>query len=491
MLRKRRNLLFKDMGVALASVQFIASVIFCFLLFSLNMLPDRYSVGITVILLLLSFIVFLLQGKYVSGIVGKVFSVVMIAALIFGSSLLTDLNATLKSITAGGNVQKEKINVYIMADREIPTDAEASEFVYGIMASTQGESLDNMIAIMTDKFGGEAPRTAEYKTAEDLAEALYTEQVDAIILGESFVSIISDIEAYANFETDTKILYSEEFSIAIDSGTANLDSDTMIIYISGNDKTGSVEGFHRSDVNILAVVNTKTREILLVSTPRDYYVNLKFNDGTYSALPDKLTHAGNYGVEVSMNTLETIYDIDIDYYFRVNFTGFIEIVDALGGVDVYVPKNFTAQGAGTVFTQGNAHLSGAEALDFVRERYAFAGGDNRRGSAQMEVITSLLNKVMSPSVISGYREILDSLQRYFQTNIPSELISSLVKKQIDEGGDWNITSTSVEGTGSSEYTNSYPRQKLSVFLRNSESEAAAKELIQKVLNGESLESEEE
>ena len=192
-----------------------------------------------------------------------------------------------------------------------------------------------------------------------------------------------------------------------------------------------------------------------------------------------------------MNTLETIYDIDIDYYFRVNFTGFIEIVDALGGVDVYVPKDFTAQGAGTVFTQGNAHLSGAEALDFVRERYAFSGGDNRRGSAQMEVITSLLNKVMSPSVISGYREILDSLQRYFQTNIPSELISSLVKKQLDEGGDWNITSTSVEGTGSSEYTNSYPRQKLSVFLRNSESEAAAKELIQKVLNGESLESEEE
>lgn len=489
---KKRKLLLKNIGIALSVLQFIISVIFCWELFEFNMLPNRYSIGITVILFLLCIITLLLQFRYKPGIFGKIISVIIIIALLFSSSIISDFNNTFKSILDNAKTQKEKINVYIMADREIPTDIEASDFTYGVLSSTHGESFESMMTILKDKFG-DKPKTAEYKTTAELTEALYSGKVEAIILDESFISFITEIEEYVNFETETKILYSEEFSISIKTTDRDLDSDTLVVYITGNDQKGSVSAKGRTDVNILAVVNIKTKEILLISTPRDYYVNLKFDNGNYSSIPDKLTHSGNYGISVSMNTMETIYDnIDIDYYFRVNFTGFIKIVDALGGVDVYVPKNFKANGNGTIFKKGNAHLNGEQALDFVRERYAFANGDNRRGEAQMEVITALLKKIMSPSVISGYSQIIDSVQRYFLTDIPTELISSLVKMQIEDGAEWNITSASIEGDNTYEAVYSIQDgRKYSVALRNKEDEDEIKEMIQKVLDGEHLSSDDE
>lgn len=483
-------MLLKNIGIVLSSVQFIISAIFCVQLFRFNILPDRYTIGITVILLLLCVITLLLQSKRNPGIVGKILSVIITVALIIGSAVVSDISSTLNNMISNSATQKEKINVYIMADRKIPSDGEAAEFTYGIMASAQGESLDNMMKVLTEKFGKE-PTTAEYKTAEDLAEALYTGKVEAIILSESFIPVITDTETYANFETDTRILYSEEFSIAVESSDKGLDSDVMMIYVSGIDKYGSVEGVSRSDVNIAAVINVKTKEILLINTPRDYFVNLKFDSGKYSSTPDKLTHAGLYGINVSMNTLETVYDgLDFDYYFRVNFTGFMKIIDALGGVDVYIPKNFTGTVYGTKFTKGNTHLTGQMALDFVRERHAFADGDNQRGRDQMAVISAIIDKATSPAVISGYAEILDSLQRYFQTDIPQSVISSIVKMQIEDGAKWNITTVSVEGSGAFEVPYSMSTRQW-VMMRDKSGESEVERLIEKVVNGESLKTEDD
>ena len=486
---KKKILFFRNIGIALSVLQFIISVIFCWQLFELNWLSEISNIGITVILILLCVITLLLQSRYKAGIFGKILSVILIVALVFGSVLIGDVSGTLRSLTQNANVQKENICVYIMADREIPTDAEAAEYNYGILASSHGDSLDNMINILTEKFGTE-PMTAEYKTAEDLAEALYNDKVEAIILSDSFIPVITDTEAYANFETYTKVLYSEEFSISIDSGNKELDSDVMMIYLSGIDRYGSVEGVSRSDVNIAAVVNIKTKEILLINTPRDYFVNLKFDNGNYSSSPDKLTHAGLYGINVSMNTLESIYEeLDFDYYFRVNFTGFEQIIDALGGIDIYIPKSFVGTVYGTRFTKGEAHLNGQEALDFVRERHAFADGDNQRGRDQMEVIAAIIDKISSPAVVSGYSEILESLQRYFQTDIPTSVISSLVRMQLADGAEWNITMASVEGEGSYRVPYSMSTTQW-VMMRNESDEEEVNELIRKVVNGESLKEEE-
>ena len=223
---------------------------------------------------------------------------------------------------------------------------------------------------------------------------------------------------------------------------SNVDvaEEPFTIYVSGNDSYGEVtleEG--RSDVNILLTVNPNTRQILMTTTPRDYYVELPFGEGCW----DKLTHAGNYGIDCSMQTLERLYDVEIDYYLRVNFSGFESIVDALGGVEVYSDYAFTSLHSGYYFDVGYNSVDGAEALAFVRERYAFEEGDVQRGKNQMAMIRAIMDKATSPAVISGYLSLMDSVSDSFITNMPKGSISDLVKMQLNEGGSWNIVSNSV------------------------------------------------
>ena len=259
--------------------------------------------------------------------------------------------------------------------------------------------------------------------------------------------------------------------------------EPFTIYVSGNDSYGEVtleEG--RSDVNILLTVNPNTRQILMTTTPRDYYVELPFGEGCW----DKLTHAGNYGIDCSMQTLERLYDVEIDYYLRVNFSGFESIVDALGGVEVYSDYAFTSLHSGYYFDVGYNSVDGAEALAFVRERYAFEEGDVQRGKNQMAMIRAIMDKATSPAVISGYLSLMDSVSDSFITNMPKGSISDLVKMKLNEGGSWNIVSNSVNGYVSEAYTYSDSSQLLSVMMQDEASVQHASELIEKCENGEVL-----
>ena len=260
------------------------------------------------------------------------------------------------------------------------------------------------------------------------------------------------------------------------------DNGEFIMYISGIDTWGGISTRSRSDVNILAAVNTETKEILLVSTPRDYYVPLSISGG----VRDKLTHAGIYGVQCSMDTLSMLYGIDIDYYFRVNFSGFEKIIDELGGITVWsdytfdVPPDFH-------YVQGNNDLNGLEALAFARERYTLPGGDQARGQNQMNVIISVADKLTSAAVLGNYMNILDSLEGTFETDMPYSTIASLVRQQIAEGSQWDISSYAVTGTGSHGSTYSMGSRQLYVMIPNQESVDKASQLIQRVMAGEKLE----
>ena len=263
----------------------------------------------------------------------------------------------------------------------------------------------------------------------------------------------------------------------------DVSEEPFTIYVSGNDSYGEVtleEG--RSDVNILLTVNPNTRQILMTTTPRDYYVELPFGEGCW----DKLTHAGNYGIDCSMQTLERLYDVEIDYYLRVNFSGFESIVDALGGVEVYSDYAFTSLHSGYYFDVGYNSVDGAEALAFVRERYAFEEGDVQRGKNQMAMIRAIMDKATSPAVIPGYLSLMDSVSDSFITNMPKGSISDLVKMQLNEGGSWNIVSSSVNGYVSEAYTYSDSSQLLSVMMQDEASVQHASELIEKCENGEVL-----
>ena len=264
-----------------------------------------------------------------------------------------------------------------------------------------------------------------------------------------------------------------------------ITKEPFVIYLSGVDTRGELTENARSDVNILAAVNPVTKRVALVNTPRDYYVDLA---GTSSK--DKLTHAGLYGVETSMETLGNLYGVNVDHYIRINFAGFISIIDALGGVDVYSDQAFTSVGSPgyydpTTFVEGWNHLDGKSALAFARERHAFASGDIQRGINQMKVIDAMLNKIKSPALLMGFSKIMDAASDCFVTSFSQDQISALVRMQLSDFAEWDIESYTVTGTSSSS-TKCYSAkgQKLYVMKPDDASVSKAKEMIASVLGGE-------
>ena len=216
-----------------------------------------------------------------------------------------------------------------------------------------------------------------------------------------------------------------------------------------------------------------------MSTPRDYFVPLSISNGA----PDKLTHAGIYGINVCMDTLGLLYEEDINYYFRLNFAGFINIIDALGGVTVNSDYDFTT--GAYHFNQGENYVNGEQALAFARERYTFSEGDRQRGRNQMAVIEAVINKALSPELLKNYTSVLSGMEGSFETNVPYDLIASLVRKQLNEGGSWNIVSYSVNGTGDTQKPYSMS-QNAYVMIPDYSTVDKAKDLMSKVRNGEEI-----
>ena len=223
---------------------------------------------------------------------------------------------------------------------------------------------------------------------------------------------------------------------------------------------GKIAQTSRSDVNIIATVNPVTKKVLLTSTPRDYYVPLYGENGksVSGGMPDKLTHAGIYGIDCSIGTLEKIYDIKIDYYVRVNFTSLKKIVDLLGGVEVYSDYDFISDwgphGAGThyKFKKGYNKVNGKKALAFCRERHHFANGDYQRGRDHQHMIEAILNKAMSPSILQNFTGLLKESKNMFQTSMSTKKISSLCNMQLNDMAKWKISYANAEGTGAKKTT---------------------------------------
>ena len=336
--------------------------------------------------------------------------------------------------------------------------------------------------------------TASYDTPAEMADALYDDEVQALILNEGYIPLLTEQENYRDFSDRTKIIYEyvTEHEITAIKPTGSITKQPFVVYCSGSDERDSdINAKTRSDVNILAVVNPKTRQILLINTPRDYYLPLAFNGEM-----DKLTHTGLYGIQESMAVLDNLYGTKTSYYGRVNFWGLIDIVDALGGIDVYSDYSFETS-AGDVagygyrtysYTEGWNHLDGLEALMFARERYSFSDGDNQRGRNQMKVVQAIIEKAASPSVLANYQDLLKALSENFVTNISYDQITSLVQMMQKEGFSWNIQAMSArEGSGDTyQYCYSAPGDPLYAMPPDYEYINTIKSVVDQVMNGEEI-----
>lgn len=254
--------------------------------------------------------------------------------------------------------------------------------------------------------------------------------------------------------------------------------ESFIIYISGIDVFGDVSTQSRSDVNLLMAVNRSTGKILLLNTPRDYYVELPISEGQR----DKLTHAGIYGVEVSKGAMEMLYDVPVDYYARLNFSSFEKIIDALGGIEVYSEYDFVAEGY--QYVQGMNTLNGAQALAFVRERKSFAEGDIQRGKDQMEMLKSLIARLGTFDGLNGFAQVYDEVAPVVETNLSKEQLMAIASEQLLNGREWEVETYYVTGTDGSEETYSIPGASAYVMIPNDEEVAEGTQKLQAVLNPE-------
>ena len=492
--RRRRNDWIP--GAVITIIVIMLSVVFMGLLAMTKMVPTIYMLIIGIVLAVIAAIIWLLvwhtryTGRFIGG---TVLAVIMIAILAFGGFYINKTRSAISSIS-GETTEVTQMAVYVKSDDAADSVEATAGYTYGILSSLDRENTDGAVAHLNSEFGTEV-QTKEYAGLTELADGILNGEVNAMLLNSGYLSVYEDMDGYTDFSTKIKevgtvdvesTIQSAEESAPIEPITTANGGKVYTIYLSGIDTRGEMTAKSRSDVNIIATVNTDTHEILLVSTPRDYFVPLSISGGA----PDKLTHAGIYGIDVCMDTLGMLYDIDINYYFRINFGGFVKVIDALGGITVNSDYDFDSKNIlGYHFNKGENYVNGEQALIFARERYAFQEGDRQRGKNQMEVIRGVVKKALSPEILTSYSSILSSLDGCFGTNITYEEIAQILQQQLTNGGDWTIVSYSVNGTGATEKPYSMS-QKAYVMVPDYNTVDKAKSLMEKVRNGEVVTQEE-
>lgn len=492
--RRRRNDWIP--GAVITIIVIMLSVVFMGLLAMTKMIPTIYMLIIGIVLAVIAAIIWLLvwhtryTGRFIGG---TVLAVIMIAILAFGGFYINKTRSAISNIS-GETTEVTQMAVYVKSDDAADSVEATAGYTYGILSSLDRENTDGAVAHLNSEFGTEV-QTKEYAGLTELADGILNGEVNAMLLNSGYLSVYEDMDGYTDFSTKIKevgtvdvesTIQSAEESTPIEPITTANGGKVYTIYLSGIDTRGEMTAKSRSDVNIIATVNTDTHEILLVSTPRDYFVPLSISGG----VPDKLTHAGIYGIDVCMDTLGMLYDIDINYYFRINFGGFVKVIDALGGITVNSDYDFDSKNIlGYHFNKGENYVNGEQALIFARERYAFQEGDRQRGKNQMEVIRGVVKKALSPEILTSYSSILSSLDGCFGTNITYEEIAQILQQQLTNGGDWTIVSYSVNGTGATEKPYSMS-QKAYVMVPDYNTVDKAKSLMEKVRNGEVVTQEE-
>lgn len=448
------------------------TIILTILLATTKVIPMIYLVVLAVVGLLLTGAVYLLTRDpkhHKRQIGGTVLTILLLLGSLVGGYYIARTIHTLQRV-ASAATETSTVSFYTLQDSTAETLEDMAGETFGILSTLDRSNTEEALKQAREEYGIELA-TQEYDGLKALADALLDGSVDGIVLNEAYLPIYEETSGYEDFPSQLKAISTHKVEHVIESGAAN-DDHMINILISGSDTRSSVlDQRGRSDVNIIASINTETHQILLLSTPRDYFVPLAIGEPDAY---DKLTHAGIYGMDVLMGTLSDLYGVDLDYYFRVNFTGFVSIIDALGGVDVYSDYDFSV--GEYQYHQGMNTLDGAAALAFARERHAFAAGDRQRGDNQMAVIEAVLQKAMSPEILTSYLSILDSVQNCIDTSVPYDVMADLVRQQLQSGASWSIESFSVNGSDAHSTTYSM-NQDLYVMIPDESTVQQAKEKL--------------
>ena len=463
----------KVFKILIASLLILSFSYFMYLLSDLGFLSNKYLLIGCLTLVIIMFIIIVGLFKFKNKILKILLGIICFMLSIINCAGIYYLNSTLSFIDNIGN-NKEEYNYYYIMSLKSSNYENISDLKNKIIGKTESLEKEAIEKLKIDY------KEKVYENAEGLLNNLYDKKIDAIF--------ISDVEAYmleeevSDFTVMTKIIHTikiKKQEEVIEQVSKDVSKEPFIAYISGIDTNGSISKVSRSDVNIVVTVNPSTYQVLLTTIPRDYYVQLHGTTGT----KDKLTHAGIYGINMSITTIEDLLGVDISYYARVNFDTVTHLVNQIGGVDIYSDQNLKFCN----IKQGYNHLDGACALRFARERKSYKTGDRHRGENQEEVIKAIINKVQNtPSLLTKYNSILSNLEGDFETNASNEMIKSLIKLQIKEMPKWIVKTSNLDGFDSHNYTYSGGRNKLYVMEPDMTTVENTKIIINSILEGKTF-----
>ena len=465
-------------GVLLILFALLAGIA-SYTMYAHNILAFRHVNVIYTAVLVVVFLVCLLltlfkKGKHLVTVLLVLFSIVVGVSL-FAFKSLVDVADNINKTASYSEIEMKVVvpanssisDVSELTNVQAPTSADESN-INALIANIKSEKGVELTVDPVDSY-------------QSSYENLINGSSQAMVLNSSYSSLLE--LSYNDYESNLKTIYTYKIKKAIEDTAKTTDKNVFNIYISGIDTSGAVSTVSRSDVNLILTVNMNTHKILMTTTPRDSYVRIP--DGGADQY-DKLTHAGIYGIETSVKTLENLYDIPINYYARLNFTSFVKLINALGGVTVYNDQAFTSLHGNYNFGVGNINLtSGEEALGFVRERYSLEHGDYDRGNNQLKVIQAIVEKLTSFQSVSNYSDVISTLQDSIQTNMPLNTMMSLVNEQLDSGKTFIFSSQEVTGTGSTGQLTSYamPNASLYMIQLDDASVAKASQAIKNVMEG--------
>lgn len=475
--KKKNKKIINIVSIIIGILSLILMLVFSYAIYKLNMIPGKFLIPAYILI----FVIYtgLLLTVFLSKVKTKIKVISMVVLVLFGvifgfadKYIFTTLN--FMDILDRDILQKERYDVYVLENSS-----------YNKLEDLKGKKVGLYQSSNSEKAGSELKNKVnfeiiEYTDVEKMFESLNNDEINAIIISSSVKNLL-DTELN---DINVKIKSIYNFKISIEKNdivkVVNVTNTPFNVYIAGGDGYGSIDYTFNTDVNMVATINPTTRKILLTSIPRDYYVNLV---GQGPNAYDKLTHAGYYGIEESVKTVENLLDTDINYYVKINFSTIEGIVDAIGGVDVYSDFDFYEKAFGKYhFTVGYNHLDGKQALAFARERKSFATGDVQRVKNQQKVVEAIINKVTSSTaLISSYDRILDTVSENLDTNMPSKDISRLVKMQLNDMRGWTMESQNAVGTGQMGPTYTFPTLNLYTMLPDEDSVNSLKTKINEQL----------
>lgn len=452
----QRSLGFTIFAIVLSIVLVATAGIMVYEILKLEILPSNILMPVILVIILFSLILLLLINFCAHGLATKIifsFLVILISvAYGLGDYYLYSTASTLNTVTEQAAKSKNTVSLIVMAEstKEDVQDINGSKI--GVLTNINKEGTKKSLNDISKQNIGYS--TEKFDNVPAMLQALYEGEVDAIILNEAYRSNVSEIENYGNFNNETKVIhqtvyYTKEANNSL--AVSDITSKPFTILITGNDSFGTLDEVSRSDVNMIVTINPLTSTILMTSIPRDAFVTEVCDDYACNyGVEDKLTHTGIYGADTTKDTLENLLDIDINYIFRVNFSSMIDIVDALGGIDIDVAEGMAVSRFYSDSTlegvhEGQNHLNGKRALAYSRERKAYLDGDVQRARNQQQVLQAMFKKASSPEIITKYSNILKAVGKAFDTNMTTKEITSFIKYQLQASPSWKFEQYVLKG----------------------------------------------